>query len=69
MKRGAVFLGEVLAVALLRVVYLWRRGSTLPKGSKVKRIKNRPVYRFSFPKRGAAKTAKRSRLFWRRRTR
>ncbi len=48
MKKVAFILAEVLAIAVLRVLFIVRRDSILPKGSKVQRIRNRPVYRFPF---------------------
>ncbi len=48
MKRVAIVLAEILAIAMLRALYIHRRESALPKGSKVQRIRNRPVYRFQF---------------------
>ncbi len=48
MKRVAIVLAEILAIAMLRALYIHRRDSVLPKGSKVQRIRNRPVYRFPF---------------------
>ncbi len=48
MKKAAFILAEVLAIAVLRVLLILRRDSPLPKGSKVQRIRNRPVYRFPF---------------------
>ncbi len=48
MKKAAFILAEVLAIAVLRVLLILRRDSPLPKGSKVQKIGNRPVYRFPF---------------------
>ncbi len=48
MKKVAFILAEVLAIAVLRVLFIVRRDSILPKGSKVRRVRNRPVYRFPF---------------------
>lgn len=41
----ALFLGEVLAVAALRAIYVLRRDRILPRGSKVNRVRGRPVYK------------------------
>ena len=60
MKRVAIVLAEILAIAMLRALYIHRRDSVLPKGSKVQRIRNRPVYRFPFL--GKKKEATRERL-------
>ena len=60
MKKAAFILAEVLAIAVLRVLFIVRRDSILPKGSKVQRIGNRPVYRFPFL--GKKKEATRERL-------
>ena len=46
MRKAVFILAEVLAIAVLRVLFIVRRDSILPKGSKVQRIRNRPVYRF-----------------------
>ncbi len=48
MKRVAIVLAEILAIAMLRALYIHRRDPVLPKGSKVQQIRNRPVYRFPF---------------------
>ncbi len=48
MKRVAIVLAEILAIAMLRALYIHRRDAVLPKGSKVQQIRNRPVYRFPF---------------------
>lgn len=40
-----LFAAEILAVAALRVTYMVRRDRMLPRGSKVSRIKNKPVFR------------------------
>ncbi len=48
MKKAVFILAEVLAIAVLRVLLILRRDSPLPKGSKVQKIGNRPVYRFPF---------------------
>ncbi len=60
MKRVAIVLAEILAIAMLRALYIHRRDSVLPKGSKVQRIRDRPVYRFPFL--GKKKQAPRERL-------
>ncbi len=60
MKKAVFILAEVLAIAALRVLLILRRDSPLPKGSKVQRIRNRPVYRFPFL--GKKKEATRERL-------
>ncbi len=48
MKKVAILLAEILAIAMLRALYIHRRDSVLPKGSKVQRIRDRPVYRFPY---------------------
>ncbi len=48
MKKAVFILAEVLAIDALRVLLILRRDSALPKGSKVQKIGNRPVYRFPF---------------------
>ena len=58
MKKGVVILSEVVAITVFRVAYWWRKSSVLPKGSKVRRIRNRPVIRLPFlkhPKRRSRK--------------
>ena len=60
MKRVAIVLAEILAIAMLRALYIHRRDSVLPKGSKVQRIRDRPVYRF--PSLGKKKQATREQL-------
>ena len=60
MRKAVFILAEVLAIAVLRVLFIVRRDSILPKGSKVQRIRNRPVYRFPFL--GKKKKATRERL-------
>lgn len=60
MKRGVIFLGEVAAVALFRLTCWWTRSSVLPKGSKVQRIKNRPVLRLPAFKRPRRKPRKKA---------
>ena len=62
MKRVAIVLAEILAIAMLRALYIHRRDSVLPKGSKVQRIRNRPVYRFPFPNRRKKRSNERFRV-------
>lgn len=43
-KQILFFVAELLAVAVLRAIYMIRRDRKLPKSSKVRRVKGRPVY-------------------------
>jgi hypothetical protein len=44
-----LFAGELIAVAILRLIFMLRRdGTLLPRGSKVPHIKGRPVIREFF---------------------
>ncbi len=41
-----LFIAEVLAVAAMRVIYIMQREKNrYPRGSKVRNVRNRPVYR------------------------
>lgn len=40
-----MFLGEVLAIAALRAIFILRRDKIMPRGSKVHSVNGRPVYR------------------------
>lgn len=48
-NKKLVLLGaELLAILVLRGIYLWRKHQTRPTGSRVEKVAGRPVYKMPF---------------------